>query len=141
MICANTISELLPKSFRICSYVGQVTPFIREVFTVLTIPWASGCNYICVLFLCLVQKNICLILSILSFNYIKVKYTNSIKNNREGLSKYLAHSECLIYLKVPKHYVIHKRKFHSLEQSDFAFPLGIKIYDGKWKKLLVPKLL
>lgn len=63
--------------------------------------------------------------------------TNIITNNRECLAKYLAHSECLLYLQVLKHYVTCKRKFHSLEQSDFVSSLVIKAYDGKWKKVVV----
>lgn len=58
-------------------------------------------------------------------------------NNREWLAKYLAHSECLLYLKVLQHDMTCIRKFHSLEQSDFISPLGIKAYDGKWKKIVV----
>lgn len=57
--------------------------------------------------------------------------TSIITNNREWLAKHLAHSECLLYLKVLKHYVMCKREFHSLEQSDFTSPLGIKAYDRK----------
>lgn len=57
--------------------------------------------------------------------------TNIITNNRQWLVKYLAYSECLLHLKALKLYVTCKRKFHSLEQSDFVSPLRIKEYHEK----------